>query len=710
MKLNEKRLEAPAKAQDDEIDLGQLFRTLWRGKWWISLTTVIAIFIGGYYAYVSAVPLYTASSFVMLESRENQVTDLETVMSGLSGDQASINTEVEVLKSRELAKKLVEKLELVSDPEFNGRLRPEEKYSVGMTVAAVNEIILGEQPATPEPSEAAILDKVISSYLAAISVSNVRQSYVFQITATTTNRKKSALIANTLADLYILNQLDVKFEATEQATTWLTDRVAELQIKLEADEAAVKTFNTGADLVSLEALEGLNRQVKDIRERLNGAEAAGVNFAQRVEDLENAKATGDQSTMAEVAGDRTLQRTFDLVEKGNLKPEVFDTQFQQTLTRAALEAARAQTQVNGLQKSMTDIEAQIARQSQDLVQLQQLQREAEASRLIYEYFLGRLKETAVQQGIQQADSRILSLAVVPSNPSAPRKPMILALSAILGLFFGAGIILLREMRNNSFRSAEDLEAVTGYTVMGQIPNIPARKRKGVLDYLISKPASASAEAVRNLRTSVLLSNVDNPPKVIMSTSSIPGEGKTTQSLALTQNFSGLGKRVLLIEGDIRRRVFTEYFQLPDERGILSVISGEATLAEVVQRHDGLGADILAGEKATTNAADIFASDSFAKLMAEVRDAYDVVIIDTPPVLVVPDARVIAQSVDAILYSVKWDSTSRSQVNEGLRLFESVNVKVSGLVLSQIDPAGMKSYGYGGQYGAYAKYGKNYYHD
>jgi capsular exopolysaccharide synthesis family protein len=225
---------------------------------------------------------------------------------------------------------------------------------------------------------------------------------------------------------------------------------------------------------------------------------------------------------------------------------------------------------------------------------------------------------------------------------------------------------------------------------------------GVLRYLAEKPASPAAEAVRNLRTSLLLSNPDRPPQIIMSTSSLPGEGKTTQSIALAQNMAAMGKRVLLIEGDVRRQVFGAYFQLPAARGLLAVISGEVVLADAVQSHPTHGFDILMGEQGKVNPADVFASARFAALLEMARRNYDFVIIDTPPVLVVPDARVIGQLVDTVIYAVHWDKTHRHNVAEGLRLLGSVNVPVSGMVLSQIDPVGMKKYGYAATYGAYGK--------
>ncbi|MEM7520546.1 MAG: polysaccharide biosynthesis tyrosine autokinase [Pseudomonadota bacterium] len=698
-----------ANADSEDVNLTQLFGTLWRGKFLIALCTMVSIAIGVWYGYFYSTPLFTSNAVVALESRQDQVVDIDSVVTGLSGDQATVNTEVEVIRSRGLIEKLVLQLDLAKDPEFNSALRPEPIISIGKVIAFARSFIAPGDGVSAPRTERSELDGVIDQVLRKISVSNVRKSYVFQIRATTESAEKSAAIANSLAQLYILEQLETKFQATEQATTWLTDRVAELQVQLEAAEAEVKDFNTGAQLVSAEALAGLNVQLKDLRDRQRDTLSLRDASRARLAELETAADTDDLQAIAEVANDPTLNRTLTLMQQiGQQNPDrtAFDTRFGQIRARAELELTRAESQLNALDQTILDQEQQIETQSSDLVRLQQLEREAEASRLIYEFFLNRLKETSVQEGIQRPDSRVLSQAVVPRQPSAPRKSLILAVMAVLGFGAGSGIVLLREFGQNTFRDTTELEDRTGYTVIGQVPSIPARHRKYVLKYFMDKPTSAAAEAIRNLRTSVLLSNIDQPPQVIMSTSSIPQEGKTTQSMALALNLTGLGKRVLLIEGDIRRRIFRKYFDIDDEGGMLSVLAGERTLEDAVVHIPTLGADVLIGEKAKTNAADIFSSDSFARLIATTRDFYDYVIVDTPPVLAVPDARIIGRHVDAIIYSVKWDSTSHRQVREGLKSLEDVNLRVSGLVLSQINARGMKKYGYGDSYGAYSSYYDN----
>lgn len=378
----------------------------------------------------------------------------------------------------------------------------------------------------------------------------------------------------------------------------------------------------------------------------------------------------------------------------------------QVIETAQAQLARESVQIDLLAQSVIDLEERIQRQSGELVTQQQLEREVAANALIYESFLSRMKELSVQQGLQEAAARVLSSAVVRPSPSAPKTGLVLALSGLLGLIFGSSFVLMRETAIHVFRTSEELERATGITVLGQVPVAPSGRRKSVLRHISERPTSAYSEAVRNLRTSILLANVDQPPGIIMITSSVPGEGKTTQALSLSHNLGTMGKKVLLIEADIRRRTFGEYLEVSkDAPGLVSAVNGERPLSEIVYRDSKLGMDILLGDKSNVNAADFFSSPSFRNFVDTAKQAYDFVILDTPPVLAVPDARVIGQVADMIVYVVRWDHTGRAEVQSGLNSLDSVQLQVNGLILSQVDPKGMKRYGHGGGYGAY---GKGYY--
>lgn len=691
---------------DDVIDIASIFGALWRGKWIISSVVFTLSVLAVFYVVAIATPLYRSTAVVIMEPQQETVVDLQSVVGGFSGDTTAVNSEVEVLRARSLMTKVVDRLDLMADPEFNEGLV--EKSLFQKAKVFIFQMLKGEsdqQALSESDQETRTKDAVVSALLDAISIRNIPSSFVFEITAVSHNAKKAALIADTVVELYIINQLETKFEATEQATKWLTERVTTLQVQLEEADAQVASFSAGTSLVSVEALQGIERQVKVLRDRIEAANADNVRLAQELEAL-NAATTREEQTL--ISGDSQLERLLLRAASDPDMATAFDTRFEQVKTRTALEADRARQQAQALQDSLTGLEEQISSQGNDLIALQQLQREAEANRLLYEYFLGRLKETSAQEGIQQADSRKLSDSVVPTRASEPRRLLVVMMAAVFGGLLSSAWVIFRETRNNSIRTAQLLEELTGMAVLGQIPSIPARGRQNVIKYLTDKPTSAAAEAIRNLRTSIFLSNVDNPPQIIMLTSSVPGEGKTTNSLALTHNLIGLGKKVLLMEGDIRRRTFNEYFDNIPDKGFISYLSGDVALDDIIFRAPGMDADLLVGEKSSVNAADVFASEKFKTMMMELRGRYDTIIIDTPPVLVVPDARIIAKSVDAVLFSVKWDSTTQTQVKESMRLFRDSNQKVAGFVLSEINPKGMKRYGYGGEYGAYAGYGSKYY--
>ena len=709
MRHPQKSVSARSSVESEIIDISSLLASLWRGKIMIMLASLVMIVLGGTYAYVIATPTYRSTAVVMLNNREEQVVDIASVVGGLGSDTSVVNTEVEVLRGRILLGKVVDELALTEDPEFNAALR--NPSLMDHVKGAVRSLFRTNNPpaATDDPPAAtARADRArvstINALLTKLTIRNIPQSLVFQVTVETTSPEKSAIIADTLVDLYILNQLEVKFEATEQATSWLTERVTDLQVSLEDAEERVNDFRASRSLISPEALLALEMQVNETRERIVNMQGAIEVLQQRLVAME---AADTPQEMVDAAEDQQLERLLPRIDERSVA-QTFEERAAQLFERYEIDIARNTSQLMTLRNSLASFEAQIEQQSQDQITLQQLSREAEASRLLYEYFLSRLKETSAQQGIQQADSRTISPAVVPGAPAAPRKSMILAISAILGFLIGSAFVLLRESRNRSFRNVEQLETLTGYPAIGQIPMMPGRHRKDAIAYLKEKPSSAAAEAIRNLRTSVMLSNVDTPPKVIMTSSALSGEGKTTLALALALNYASMGKKVLLIEGDIRRRVFGEYLNTTQTEGIVSILTGARTFDEVVIQDDLLNADVLLGDKGQSNAADIFSSERFATLLKDMRTRYDVIIIDTPPVLIVPDARVIAQNVDALAFIVRWDRTERDQVIAALREFESVGRPVSGLVLNQISPRGMKRYGYGNSYGPYSAYGSKYY--
>lgn len=694
----------------DLIDFSALANTIWRRKWLIGIVVILSTLAGGYFAFRVAVPVFRSTAVVVLDTQLSEFTGLESVVGSLSGETQQVNTEAEILKSRRLMGKVVDQLKLIEDPEFNTKLREPSLLEVTKTAIRSRIPALQKAPVQIEPEleQRIRRDSVITVLLQKVKISNVSQSLVFKITVETTSSVKSTTIADTIADTYIQDQVAVKFEETEKVTEWLVERVAQFQQELEEAEAQVAAFNSETALISVAALQAQEIRLKDIRERIENLQASLQADQSKLALLASAENREEQSA---IILDLQLAELLEDVDGNSEKSLQFDERVAQIVSELRINEARERQQLTALQNSEKQLNADLSKQGNDLIELQQLKREAEAVRLLYEYFLGRLKETRAQQGIQQPDSRVLSPAVVPGAPSAPQKSLILALSVLIGLLVGVGLSLLLEMRNVGVRSVRELEKRFGYSVFGQIPLAPIRKRKMVLSYLKEKPTSHLAESFRSLRTSIMMSNPDKPPQVILSTSCLPGEGKTTNSIGLAMHLVGLGKKVLLMEGDIRRKTLELYFPgLDKKKGFVSVMQDTASLDEVLlenQLIDGLSV-LGSSQNNQLNAADVLSSERYAELLETLRGRFDFIVIDSAPVLVVPDARIIARHCDCVLFNVRWGKTTEYQVEEALRTFHSAGQHISGLILSQVDVRKVQYYGKYGENSVYAGYDSSYY--
>lgn len=693
--------------KSNDIDVRKLISTVWRRKFLILASAVVFCALGTYYTFRIADKIYGSYAIVMLNNQSEQIIDLPSIVSQLTNDETVVQSEIEVMRSRVLLGQVVEKLDLVNDPEFNHELY-KPSILVRIKDAIKNRIVASTPENEPGGIDPAIAthDAVVSVLLKSFTASVVPNTTAFKITAYSKDPQKAARIADTIAEQYVQSQIDVKREATVQAIGWLGDQVSELRLNLEKTENAVKQFKTETPMTTPEVLAGLERQLKSIRERIDENRQAEAHAQQLLNAL--SAAPSDQEK-ASLANDPVLSAVVSRISDDPQASAEFRSRLDTLMGNASRIVAEAEAQIATLHQSETVLEGRIQKESDAFVQLEQLQREAEANRTLYEYFLGRLKETSAQQGIQQPDSRIISYAVVPKDPAQPNNKLNIVLAGFVGIAFGVGLAALLEARHRTLRTSQELEAHTGLPVIGLLPLVPVKDPKKVFSYLQENPTSPAVEAIRNLRTSVLLADIDHPPQVIMTTSSIPGEGKTTTSIGLALNFAGMSKKVLLIEADLRRLSLQQYFDRPrDAPGLISVLTEKKALGNTIWHDEHLGIDVLFGERSDSNAADVLSSRKMKDLIREMRTLYDVIIIDTPPALLVPDSRVVSQYVDAVLFVVKWDSTHQHQVDEALRLYDKT--LVGGLVLNQIDPNGFRRYGYnyGYGYGYAAHYDDKYY--
>lgn len=694
--------------QHEDINILALLAVLWRGKLWIFFAMVLFVFLGGYYAYKLTEPEFSASSVVVFSPDDTSLVDLKNIMGGGGTDTDSLNTEVATIRSRETLEQVVAALNLTEVPEFNPSLLDDpDAFSLIGSIKALIEGGDDTPPLTPEQQAAMTLRATTDNLRAAISVRIERDTYLLNITATSTSPDRAAAIANTLAEIYIANRQAKAFSATEQAIAWLSDRVRELENELRDKEKGSADLQSASNLINRDVLEQIGVQAKDFRDRLRSRQDDLAKAQARLTLLEEAQQTNDSRQIAAVFDDPLLQR---MLQNAGADTAEFQARIDMLLASPQAEVTRLTRKVDTLVTSVEQMQAEIDKQTDDLRRLEQMQRELAVTRDLYQTFLTGLQEVTVQVGLVQSDASVMSRALPPLAPFSPNTKRILVVSALLGGMLVAAWLLIQDSVRTTVRTGSELEAFAGRLVMGELPRMPVRRRKELIGYLRDNPTSPAVEAIRNLRTSLLLSGADNTAQVIMLTSSTEGEGKTTLAISLAMNLAGLNKRVLIIEGDIRRTTLAQYFQTehggPTPR-MGEVLEGQLPLADAVQTDITLGVDILLATRTDTNPADVLSSQAFRDLLDDARTHYDHIIVDTPPVLVVPDARVLAPIVDNILFVVKWNTTLRAQVAASLRQFEAVGQQKIGLALTQIDIRKQKHYDYGAQYSSYGVYNQKY---
>ena len=741
---------APASVQDndsdDTIDIRAFLLVLWRRKWIIFNVALITIVMSAIVVF-QLTPRYTAKAMLAIETRQNRVVDLEAVMSGLGTDQAAIKTEIDVLQSRRLVGKLVDDLNLVNDPEFNGELREGRSF-----LQAINPLsylpdewtaaIFGRREAGQSPEEAAqatrarVMDQVLSQ----MTVINPPRSYTLEVAVESSDPKKAARIANGLANLYLTDQLEVKFEATERANEWLNERVFELREKVRLAEQEAQQFREenqliqtqSAGLVNDQQLAQLNTQLVTARTDLARIEARERQIEQNIID-----GTVEESGLLEVVQSPLIQRLKEQesevrrrrAELGtrygpkhprmmNVEAELADVKNKISLEIDKIvagirgEAEVAAIRVKTLEQNLEALKQESFKNSRAQVRMRELDREAEANRLLLQTFLTRFKETSSSDGMQQADARIISKADVPVYASFPKKRIIMIVAAVIGLGAGVAIAFLMESLDNGYRSPEHLKQDLNLRPLGMIPLVgkAVLQSGGPEKYIISKPSSSFAEAHRSIHASLMFSGAGGAtPKVLAVTSSIPGEGKSTATLCLAHILGRTGLKVLVVEADMRRPVLRKrlglekdsYVSLNDVLSREPIPAGQNIYADEVS-----GIHVLWTDK-EDNPQKRFAAPEFQAFLSEARKQYDLVLIDTPPIMAVSDAMIIAKHAESIMFVVQWAATPKGIVKTAVKQLQQTGVPLAGAVLTQVDVKRHRGYGYGDQ-GYYYGSKSNYY--
>ena len=363
-----------------------------------------------------------------------------------------------------------------------------------------------------------------------------------------------------------------------------------------------------------------------------------------------------------------------------------------------------------LEAEFDKLQGRVSEQNQAEVKLNELSSVAQADRELYETVLARFKQVDTQQQqLIEPDARVISYATTPSAPSRPRKTLIIGAGLIFSGLIGFLLAFVREQLESGFRTVDQVEKVTGIPAIAMLPRVAGANKPGKAPYdlVIDRPTSSYAEAMRTLRTVLLLSDVDRPPRTISITSSVLGEGKTTACLSLARAAAISGQKVLIIDCDLRKPALHKALQVPNSQGIVDYLSHEKELEDVIQIDFKSEAHYILAGPSVSNATDVLASNLMSELLEALADTYDLVVLDTPPVLAVSDTLVLGRQVDKTIFIIEWNRTRRGAAAGALKQIVASGADVAGVVLSKIDVKKFERY-YGSGSGHYAGQYKNYY--
>ncbi|SDF74846.1 capsular exopolysaccharide family [Limimonas halophila] len=735
------RLQGPSQPETEtgDIDLRAIFQTLWRRKFYILIPVIIA---AGLSAYVASQmqPTYKAFADILIDPREKQVVSFEDVVGEMSGDAATITTEMAVITSRKLGHQVVDQLNLAENPNFSGKSFSQnlvnstglkEVFTAGVT--AWNELVgeghglaianaAQEAPAadeTEKPTHSDLVDSLIKS----LEVSQVAgssfsegHSRVIRVSAEATSPELAKRIANTTTEIYLEEQLASKREAATRAQDWLQQRVEEYRKKVEKAEREVAEYRREAGLIEAdertvtgEHLGQLNNKLAEVRTQIAEKQAELQEIEQRYGNrgLDGAIEVISSDLIGELRSqEASLKRRLAELstEYGskhpkmvNLRAELKDTQ-ERIHEEVKNRLAALRNDVNVLkarERSLTEqlqtVEGDTAGLNSKQVELRALEREAEANRTIFKTFLSRLKETSARQSLQQPDARVISRADEPSDPSGPSGKLLVVGASGLTFAFACAFVLLAEQFDTTVRSPEQVENAMGVTTLSLVPKLPrlARMSLDPVFYCTRYPRSTFSEAVRNIYAAAVLLDRENPPRTLVFTSCAPGDGKSTLSASVARLLASYGYKVLLVDADLRKPRQHGVFGFHSRPGLTELLRGDVSPAACVQTEEASGLDVITAGATAEREPGLFTMKRTQPLMELFKEHYEIVILDCPPVSGLCDTRVVSALADKTVLVAKWGETRREVIRNNLVRLAETGGDIAGIVLNMVD---LRKYG------------------
>jgi exopolysaccharide transport family protein len=725
--------------QAPTVDLREMARILRRR--WRSVVLPAAVLGGIALAYVAtATTLYTANSAVLVDPRRANVVETnQSVLTNFGTDDATIESQTLLIQSLTILQRVVDKLKLTQDPEFMakpGLLDP------------IRNLFRSSGPVDgASPEDAA---RAYSIYLLQRRMKVTRQGTTFlvDIAVSSESPQKAATIANAVADAYFEEQVRAKYDATRIAAKWLGSQIDALKNRVVASEQAVADYRSANNLAVSQGVTVNDQQITDLNNKLiaarvqtaearaksdqvqqlakTGGDAGGLNAAVSSEMVSKLRA--QYADIAKNEADLTSKYGPRHPQVANVRAQLKDTQrlineeIQRIVQSTTHDYDVAKSREASLQDSFDKLQGVSSTSGQAVVRLHELQREAEANRTLYESYLARSKETTAQESLEMPDSRIVSSASIPLKPSAPKTMLILGFAILLGLGGGTVLAFLVDYLDGRIKTLEQAEEISGVPALAALPSISSRELAGrakrgrtelgnydprtmrllpaalqppLMRYAIEEPGTFFAEAIRAVRLAIQRARKVEPIKVVLVTSGLESEGKTTFAGNLALSFATLGIKTLLIDGDLRNPGLTRAVSPNADAGLLQVATGEVPLERAILLDRSTGLSILPSPaiKDVDAITELMFSEQMVEILDRLKSHYELIIIDSPPLIPLVDGRALAELADRILLAMAWDQTPREVVAHTMELLAPVHDRILGTVLTQVDLSKIRFYDY-----------------
>ncbi len=719
----------------DEVNLRDILDRL-RRRWRVMacIVGVVLVMTLGFLFIMK--PTYTAKGQILVDNRANQVTNMRSVVAGPTADITDVPNEAEILKSNILAGLVVEALDLQKDPEFNPTLlaaklekEPAWKRVLATVETKIRDFLASsKKSATPQnEKQKAKTDEWLQQVKVGQMRSNINGAFLKDLTITTAQNTrvidvdfeskdpvKAAKIVNELMRVYLENQVQYQKRGMQKATERLEKIVAELKDEVLAAENAVQDFRSKSRLIETKGTSVTAQQLVELNSRLVQARAEEAAAAARLSQVSRLlKVPGSMAAAPDVLTSPIILRLKD--RETDLQREMSDLatrygpkhpkmikmkaelrelhgrmtdEINKVVEGLSNEVAVARAKLAALKSGLGKLETDAIDVNQQEIKLRELEREAASKRELHQTFLIRLRETSARQEMIEPMARIVSFAEPPRAPSFPKPVKTLAIATMLSTLLAIAVALILEALRRNFETAEEVEKITGHRCLGVLPR--TQKPTALLDsqqrLRLLNPYSRLNQAIQNIRSTLYLENESRHPKTLLVTSALPREGKTTFAAWYASFCASMGQKVILIDSDFERPKIHQLLEVQNDVGLANIFADDLDLKSVIRTDPKSGISFITAGSTEVRGSQLIDSTKMQEILDTLSWDYDLIVIDSAPVLALTDAHIIAKLVDSTVFVLQWCRTRHDMAIAAARRLQSIDVtSIGGFVLSQVSP-------------------------